>query len=326
MADLIDDLREIDWNVFIEGPPKPGCPPEHMLRYLTRYMTGGPISDKRIIGEKSGHIWFNIRRRDKQAGQEPFWLPVVEFVRRWTMHILPKEFTKVRHFGCWTSTKRSGYLKACSQLLAQRHSNSPVELAQSDEAMNSPATNPVSQLGTTVESIVSHNTELNQARSALNESVSQTTGVEQSNTQSLNRSIADTPADINETSSADLSNCRSKGKRCPTCQVEMKIIEQTERPAWRELFYGPEHPWWFEWTSLGKKPPQLESQQTSASELSGTVRLPVQVSVNCLTAQRATIPASELEQDIFDQVIAMIRELKEANENCEAKQTAKTAR
>jgi putative sterol carrier protein len=31
IADLIAELQLKDWVVFIEGPPKPDCPPSHML-------------------------------------------------------------------------------------------------------------------------------------------------------------------------------------------------------------------------------------------------------------------------------------------------------
>ena len=59
--DLLDDLAERDWVVFIEGPPRADCPPDRLLKYLTRYITGGPISDKRIVGEKGGRIYFMLQ-------------------------------------------------------------------------------------------------------------------------------------------------------------------------------------------------------------------------------------------------------------------------
>ncbi len=39
--------------------------------------------------------------------------------------------------------------------------------------------------------------------------------------------------------------------KCPHCQEEMDCIEKQDRPKWRELFYGPAHPQWYEWTSQG---------------------------------------------------------------------------
>ncbi|MFN9716106.1 MAG: phage integrase N-terminal SAM-like domain-containing protein [Planctomycetota bacterium] len=40
-------------------------------------------------------------------------------------------------------------------------------------------------------------------------------------------------------------------KPCPPCQGAMPCIVKESRPKWRELFYGPGHPAWYEWTSRG---------------------------------------------------------------------------
>ncbi len=49
-----------------------------------------------------------------------------------------------------------------------------------------------------------------------------------------------------------------ESRRCPHCQGEMQCIEKQDRPSWRELFYGPTHPGWFEWTSRGQCSPADE--------------------------------------------------------------------
>ncbi len=41
---------------------------------------------------------------------------------------------------------------------------------------------------------------------------------------------------------------------CAHCRGVMQCIVQEDRPQSRELFYGPAHPAWYEWTSLGKCP------------------------------------------------------------------------
>jgi hypothetical protein len=182
IADLIAKLQLKDWVVFIEGPPKPDCPPSHMLKYLTRYLTGGPISNGRIVGERDGRIFFMARSERKGQGQVEVSLSKVEFVQQWSLHILPKEFTKTRRFGAWSGSKRRIYLERCTQL-------APKDVA-------SPATPKV-------------------------------------------------------TDSVETKKHRS----CPHCQGEMACILKEERPRWRELFYGPDHPSWLEWTSRGLNAP-----------------------------------------------------------------------
>ena len=115
----LDEVTESDWNVFIEGPPHGKSRPEHVLKYLARYMTGGPISDRRIISDENDHVTFWARSKDKAAGNpsRPFELPGKEFVRRWSMHILPKGYTRSRQFGGYHGSKRKDYLPRCRELL-----------------------------------------------------------------------------------------------------------------------------------------------------------------------------------------------------------------
>lgn len=114
-------ITESDWNVFIEGPPHGQSRPEHVLKYLARYLTGGPISDRRIIGDEDGRVTFWARSKDKSRGNPSrrFPLPGKEFVRRWAMHILPKGYTRCRHFGGYHGAKRAAYLACCRAILTK---------------------------------------------------------------------------------------------------------------------------------------------------------------------------------------------------------------
>lgn len=222
LADLIGELRLKDWVVFIEGPPKPDTPPSQMLKYLTRYLTGGPISDRRIVGEKEGRIYFYARSKTKGAGQVVTSLSKVEFVQQWCLHILPKEFTKTRHFGAWSGSLRRTYMEQCREL-------APVDI----ESELQDCSKPVS------------------------------TDIEEKNSQKKKES--------------------KKTRSCAHCGGEMKCIVNEKRPSWRDLFYGPDHPSWFEWTSLGQcSPPDQDS----------------------ISEEPSTAEPAEPEPDIFDMVMA----------------------
>ena len=95
-----------------------------MLKYLTRYLTGGPISNGRIVGEREGRVYFMARSKKKGQEQVEVSLSNVEFVQQWCLHILPKEFTKTRHFGAWSGSKRRIYLEQCTEL-APKGSKAP---------------------------------------------------------------------------------------------------------------------------------------------------------------------------------------------------------
>jgi hypothetical protein len=115
----LDELSAPDWNVFVEGPPHGKSRPTDVLKYLARYMTGGPISDRRLISDEDGVVTFWARSKEKgqDSRYEEFSLKGTEFVRRWTMHILPKGYTRSRAYGGYHGSKRAAYLEACRRLL-----------------------------------------------------------------------------------------------------------------------------------------------------------------------------------------------------------------
>jgi len=118
LGKILTDLARRDWVVFIEGPPTPDCKPEHVIKYLARYITGGPISNARLIDHENEQVRFWARSLDKTKKKDrvPVTMSGVEFTRNWSMHILPKGFTRSRFFGGWTNTKRRDYLELVASL------------------------------------------------------------------------------------------------------------------------------------------------------------------------------------------------------------------
>ena len=112
-------VTDSPWNVFIEGPPHGKSDPSQVLKYLARYLTGGPISDRRVVQITAERVTFLARSKDKSAGNplRECQLPGVEFVRRWAMHVLPKGYTRSRCYGGYHGAKRQAYLQLCRELL-----------------------------------------------------------------------------------------------------------------------------------------------------------------------------------------------------------------
>ena len=113
---ILADVQACDWVVFIQPPPQETSDPADVLKYLARYMTGGPISDRRLIEMKDGRVYFWARSKDKSGRQVRESLPTLEFVRSWTLHILPKGFTKARRYGGWSNTRQATYQQQCDRL------------------------------------------------------------------------------------------------------------------------------------------------------------------------------------------------------------------
>ncbi len=83
------------WVVFAKRPVRPG---EKTLEYLGRYVHKVAIGNSRIKAIDDKYVtfsWFDYRTSKARE----MTLDGQEFVRRWSMHILPEHFVKVRHYG-----------------------------------------------------------------------------------------------------------------------------------------------------------------------------------------------------------------------------------
>ena len=118
--DWLKPFEEISWVTYIQKPPE-NSSPEHVVKYLARYMTGGPISDRRLVSHDNGIVTFSARIGKTHGGSdetEEVPLSGVEFVRRWSLHILPKGYTKTRRFGGYSNRHSERYITECRELLA----------------------------------------------------------------------------------------------------------------------------------------------------------------------------------------------------------------
>ena len=79
-------------------------------------MTVSPISDRRLSHLEGDQVHFWARATDKSRRQVLEKLPAIEFVRRWSLHILPKGFTKTRCYGGWSNAQRKAFTLAIQRL------------------------------------------------------------------------------------------------------------------------------------------------------------------------------------------------------------------
>lgn len=99
MRALVDDMYSRDWVVYCKPPFRDAG---EVLKYLGRYTHRVAISNARILSLEGGRVTF--RYRDTRDGRlKNMELDAVEFLRRFFMHVLPKGFAKVRHFGLHAS-------------------------------------------------------------------------------------------------------------------------------------------------------------------------------------------------------------------------------
>ena len=70
-----DKLKSVDWVSYIQPPPTDTCTADQVVRYLTRYLTGGPISDSRIVAADKHQVTF-LAREGRVTGGERVQVPV----------------------------------------------------------------------------------------------------------------------------------------------------------------------------------------------------------------------------------------------------------
>ena len=115
-----ESLEQVDWVSFIQPPPTETSSADQVVRYLTRYLTGGPISDRRIVAADKHKVTILAREGVRVGGdrqQVPIEMTTLEFTRKWCLHIQPDQLTKVRHFGGWSNRRRAAYLDHCREVL-----------------------------------------------------------------------------------------------------------------------------------------------------------------------------------------------------------------
>jgi len=103
-----------DWIVYCK-PPFGG--PEYVLQYLGRYTHRVAISNHRLISLANGQVTFGWRDSAHNHEQKLMTVSLDEFLRRFLLHLLPKGFVRIRHFGFLANRRRSTLLPLCCAAL-----------------------------------------------------------------------------------------------------------------------------------------------------------------------------------------------------------------
>lgn len=103
------------WVVYSK-PPFGG--PEQVLKYLARYTHRVAISNRRILSLEDGKVSFSWKDYANGNRRRVMTLDAVEFIRRFLLHVLPKGFVQLRHYGLLANCVKRANLELCRELLA----------------------------------------------------------------------------------------------------------------------------------------------------------------------------------------------------------------
>jgi hypothetical protein len=120
VRNLLNRLGRETWNVKILERYEHG---EGVLKYLARYLRGGPISNRRIVACRDGQVTFRyLDRRDLdekgRSRTKEMALPVATFLHRLLQHVPLPGMQTVRSYGIYANNKTDD-LSRCRELLGQ---------------------------------------------------------------------------------------------------------------------------------------------------------------------------------------------------------------
>jgi hypothetical protein len=97
-TNLKNKLGRTKWNVHIRERYHHG---KGILIYLSRYIRGGAISNRRIISHANENVAFTHRAAQ---GRDTMTLPVAEFIKRYLLHVPAPHTKRVRYYGLYATT------------------------------------------------------------------------------------------------------------------------------------------------------------------------------------------------------------------------------
>ena len=120
--DLLDGAFKTPWVAHAKSPFTTTLA---VLKYLGGYTHRIAISNHRIISVENGQVTFRYKDyREKVKGGDAYktkvmTLQVVEFMRRFLMHIVPRGFARIRYYGFLSPKRKKSALESARKILAK---------------------------------------------------------------------------------------------------------------------------------------------------------------------------------------------------------------
>ena len=112
-------FRRSEWVVYAKAP---FGGPEAVLAYLSRYTHRIAISNSRLIAADADTVKFRYKdyRRKGANRQQVMRLATGEFIRRFLIHVLPRGFHRLRHYGLFANAARAKNIDRIRDLLGAK--------------------------------------------------------------------------------------------------------------------------------------------------------------------------------------------------------------
>lgn len=105
--EFFNSLFATEWVVYAK---RPFGGPEAVLEYLGRYTHKIAISNNRLLDVSKTSVIFGYKDYRQCGYKKVMTLDAMEFIRRFALHILPKGFVRIRHYGILASSVKADTL------------------------------------------------------------------------------------------------------------------------------------------------------------------------------------------------------------------------
>lgn len=99
----IKEAHKKTWVVYSEPPLSKA---EHLIQYLGQYTHRVAITNQRILNITNTHVSFIAKDYRDRGQKKPVQMKGEEFLRRFSQHILPKGFVRIRRYGIYNPTTK----------------------------------------------------------------------------------------------------------------------------------------------------------------------------------------------------------------------------
>jgi len=120
----LDTLYRQHWVVYAK---RPFGGAQQVFRYLGRYSHRVAIANSRLLALENGQVLFRWKDYADDQRTKVMRLTANEFIRRFLLHVLPKRFVRIRHYGLLAGRNVASQLARCRQLLGVPDVQPPVE-------------------------------------------------------------------------------------------------------------------------------------------------------------------------------------------------------
>ena len=125
-------LKEASRKNWVTYAKKPFAGPEQVVEYLGQYTHRIAISNHRLINIEDGRVLFQYRAYADHNKSKIMALTPKEFMRRFLLHVLPKRFVRLRHYGFLGNRLREMKLTACRKILVPNEPSKQQRSPQDD--------------------------------------------------------------------------------------------------------------------------------------------------------------------------------------------------